>query len=290
MTLTLYCEHLQSSRSADAALTSQGLEGLVMNEDLIAFEHFPEHASIPHRLRIKGQKILYYFLTGYWNTGERLHPFFVTNNYINHLRVYQYVGQFTKGKQVLDVGCGVGYGTALLSRNASRCVGIDLSQIAVNEAFRLYPSAEFLKMDAENMAFPPESFDVIISTENFEHLLNQAKHVQELARVVRKSGFCFIATPNPELFAGHHNPFHTKENTYSELRDLFSQRFREVEIIEPTRIPENPVGRAAREERFARGEHGKVVTPDLEIFGQKVDQTFLSNTHSFNCFARNPIA
>lgn len=260
-----------------------------MNEDLIAFEHFPGDLSLGRRLRVKAQKILYYLLTGYWNTGERLHPFFVTNNYINHLRVYQYVSQFTRSKQVLDVGCGVGYGTALLGRSAARTVGIDISQKAINEAFRLYPTGEFLKMDAENMTFPAESFDVIVSTENFEHLPNQAKHVQELARVVRKDGLCFIATPNPELFIGQNNPFHTKENSYTELKSLLLARFAEVEIVEPTRVPVNPVGRKAREERFARGEHGTVVTPELEIFGQRVDQTFLSNTHSFHCFARKPL-
>lgn len=261
-----------------------------MNEDWMSVQHFRGAESVGQRIRLKAQKIIYFLLTGYWSTGERLHPFFVTNNYVNHLRVYQYVSQFTKGKQVLDVGCGVGYGTALLGRTASRAMGIDLSPIAVNEAFRLYPEGEFLQMDAENMTFPAQSFDIIISTENFEHLPNQAKHVQELARVVRKDGFCFIATPNPELFVGLNNPFHTKENSYSELRDLLSTSFSEVEIIEPIKVPVNPVGRAARDERFGRGEHGKLVTPELEIFGHKVDQTFLSNTHSFHCFAGRSIS
>ena len=260
-----------------------------MNEDLVAFQHFPGDEGIARRVRIKLQKILYWGLTGYWNTGERLHPLFVTNNFVNHLRVYQFVSQFVKGKQILDVGCGVGYGTALLGRNASRAVGIDLSDATIYEAFRLYPEGEFLQMDAENMTFPAEAFDAIISTENFEHLPNQAKHARELARVIRKNGFCFIATPNPELFVGEVNPFHTKENTYEELMALLSACFREVEILEPTRIPANPVGRASREERFSRGAHGKIAGPHLEIFGIKVDQTFLSNTHSFNCFARDPI-
>lgn len=260
-----------------------------MNADSLPFEHFPDDRSTPQRIRIKLQKVLYYVRTGYWNTGERVHPRFVTNNFINHLRVYQYLSQFTGGKQVLDVGCGVGYGTALLSQTARRAVGIDISPVAIKEAFSLCPAGQFLRMDAENMTFPPESFDVIVSTENFEHLPYQAKHVEELARVVRKDGFCFVATPNPELFVGGNNPYHTKENTYAELRNLFSPRFRDVEIVEPTRIPVNPAGLTAREERFARGEHGTLVTPDLEIFGQKVDQTFLSNTHSFHCFVRGPL-
>ncbi len=261
-----------------------------MNEDLVPFQHFPSQETLAGRVRIKAQKVLYYLMTGYWNTGERLHPFFVTNNYVNHLRVYQYVSQFVQNKEVLDVGCGVGYGTALLSRAAARVVGIDLSAVTVKEAFRLYPAGEFLHMDAEAMTFPPRSFDAIVSTENFEHLPDQARHVRELARVVRPDGFCFIATPNPELFVGLHNPFHTKENTYTELKALLSAQFREVEIVEPTRVPANAAGRAARETRFARGEHGTVVTPGLEVFGKPVNQSYLSNTHSFHCFARSPIA
>jgi hypothetical protein len=121
-------------------------------------------------------------------------------------------------------------------------------------------------------------------------LPNQARHVDELARVVRKDGFCFIATPNPELFEGLDNPYHTKENTYSELRDLFSRRFREVVIVEPTRIPTSPVGLAAHQERFAKGERGVGVTKELEIFGRRIDQRYLSNTHSFHCFVRDPIS
>ena len=259
-----------------------------MNEDSVAFEHVTGDERISRRLRIKLQKILYYFVTGYWNTGERLHPFFVTNNFVNHLRVYQFASQFVAGKHLLDVGCGVGYGTALLGRTASRVVGIDLSDDAIYEAFRLYPTAEFLRMDAENMTFGADSFDMIVSTENFEHLPNQAKHVQELSRVLRKDGMCFIATPNPELFVGEVNPYHTKENTYEELKALLLQGFHEVEILESSRVPRNPAGKAARDERFARGAHGKLQGPGLEIFGRTVDQTYLSNTHSFNAFARNP--
>jgi len=87
-----------------------------MNEDSIAVHHF--HEPVAQKIRRKAYSVLYYLKTGYWNTGERVHPLFVTNNFINHLRVYQYVSQFTKGKKVLDVGCGTGYG--ILGHHSSR--------------------------------------------------------------------------------------------------------------------------------------------------------------------------
>lgn len=228
-----------------------------MNEDSIAVHHF--HEPVAQKIRKKAYGVLYYLKTGYWHTGERVHPLFVTNNFINHLRTYQYVSQFTKDAEVLDVGCGTGYGSSFLGRNAARVVGIDLSKAAINEAFRLHPEGEFIQMDAEVLHFPDQSFDVIISTENLEHLPHQEKHLRELARVVRKGGTCFIATPNPELSIGTVNPFHFKENTYSELLDLLSQHFREVEIVEPMRVPSNLLGLQARNARFSHGENGKIV-------------------------------
>jgi 2-polyprenyl-3-methyl-5-hydroxy-6-metoxy-1,4-benzoquinol methylase len=257
--------------------------------DGVAHKHIPETRSVLERARRKGQKLLYYLIAGYRVTGERVHPLFADDNFVNHLRVYQYVRQFVANREVLDVGCGVGYGASLLSRFANRVVGIDISLAAIKEAYRFYPECEFFQMDAEDLKFPNESFDVVISTENFEHLANQAKHVAEIARVIRKDGFAFIATPNPELSVGSNNPFHIKENTFSELRELLSSRFRQVEIVEPFHLPQHQDGRAAQEERFSKGERGKVGGPGLEIFGKQVDTRFLSNSHSFHCFVREPI-
>lgn len=241
------------------------------------------------RIRRIARAGIYYALTGYKHSGERVHPRFVTKNYVNHVKVYQYVSQFVSGKTVLDVGCGVGYGTDLLARRASRAIGFDLSREAITEAFNLFPTGEYYVMDAEDIQFPDSSFDVIVSTENLEHLANQKKHLKELSRVIRKDGLCFIATPNPELFVGINNPHHVKENTYSELKDLMHERFHEVEIIEPLTLPDTPAGMDARDERFSSGDHGTIVTEDLYVFGNRIDQTYLSNTHSFHCFARYPI-
>lgn len=259
------------------------------NHGLEPGEHMPNDRSFSGRMRRSAARFFYSLRTGYRFSGERVHPADVSNNFINHLRVYQYVSQFVANKNVLDVGCGVGYGTSFLSRTARYCVGIDFSPIAIREAYRLNPEGIYRLMNAEELTFPNGSFDVVISTENFEHLPHQEKHLIELARVIRKDGFCFIATPNPELTVGEHNKWHVKENTYDELLELLSARFREIEIIEPKLLPTFPSGIAAREKRFAKGAHGAIVNPDLKVFGQKVDQTYLSNSHSFHCFVRDAI-
>jgi ubiquinone/menaquinone biosynthesis C-methylase UbiE len=243
------------------------------------------------KLRTLTKAIVLYGRTGYKHTGERVHPFFASENFINHLKVYQYLSQFTSGKRVLDVGCGVGYGTDFITRNAASVVGIDFSAAAIKEAKRLYPSHDYRQMNAEKLEFPDNSFDFIISSESFEHLHDQPKNISEMARVLDPKGTCFIATPNPELFGFSNNKFHIRERTFTEMGVLLEKSFGEFEIVEPQNVPRNhTVNEAARRNRFAIGVHGKIVSPDLEIFGKKVDQTYLSNTHSFHCFARQPLS
>jgi len=232
-------------------------------------------------LRDKLPYLLYFLKTGYYPDGERVIPDFPNENFQNHLKVYKFLLQFTAAKDVLDVGCGTGYGTACLAENARSIVGIDISKPALRWAKKHYPGVRFIAMDAQHLDFPDASFDVIVSSENFEHLPDQSSHLRELARVLRPDGFCFVASPNPEMFVGIHNPFHVKENTYDELVSLFSSHFGEVSILENTLDPTTSQGQKQRQRRWSSGRKGAGVPAET-------DPTWLHNTHSFFCFAREP--
>ncbi len=128
-------------------------------------------------------------------------------------------------------------------------------------------------MNAQQLRFPDGSFDLIFSSENFEHLPDQASHLKELRRVLKKDGLCFIATPNPEAFAGNKlNPFHSKENTYQELIELFRPVFKDFLIVENS--------------LSGKIDRGLRPQSPMVIFGHVLDTTYLSNTHSFFCFLR----
>ncbi len=137
-------------------------------------------------------------------------------------------------------------------------------------------------MDAQHLQFPDGSFDLVVSTENFEHLPDQKGHAEELARVLRPDGLCFVATPNPEMFTDAHNRYHTKENSFDELMGLFQKDFQEVVILENTEEPRTKEGLAMRERRRQEGRVGIRTLIDTDI-------TWLNNTHSFFCFCRRPI-
>jgi SAM-dependent methyltransferase len=234
-------------------------------------------------LRKGSQRLSYFVRSGYMNTRERVHPAFPTENYYYHLKVYRFAEQFAAGKDVLDVGCGTGYGTALLGKTAHSATGIDISKQALRWARKQYPQVQFLEMNVERMEFSDASFDFVFSSENFEHLHDHAQHLAEVRRVLRPGGLFFLGTPNPEMYVGVHNRYHTHEFTFSELDAVLRRVFATVLILESTGQPENPEGRAAREARFAAGHCGRLCAqPGQTPF----DITHLENTRSFFALCR----
>ncbi len=231
-------------------------------------------------------KASYFLRTGYWQTRERVNPDFPDDNFQNHFKVYRFISQWAPGGDVLDVGCGTGYGTAYLAETANSVTGIDISRAAIRLATKRYPAHLFRVMDAHQLGFPNESFDLIVSTENFEHLSDQARHLRELRRVIRPDGLGFIATPNPEMFVGIRNPYHTKENSFVELTALFSLIFREYLIVENSLKPATDEGVRQQTQRWEHGKKGIRAEHLHSVFGRTVDRQFLSNTHSFFCFVR----
>src|SRR5437588_3248413 len=79
-----------------------------------------------------------------------------------HLARYLVAAQFVAGRDVVDLGCGTGWGTALLARaSARRCVGVDADPAAVADAARNHPEvSEFVAGRLEALQLAPASFDV----------------------------------------------------------------------------------------------------------------------------------
>ncbi len=98
------------------------------------------------------------------------------------------------GKCVLDYGCGDGDSSLELIRmGASKVVGIDISDVSVENAKKeaskegVAGRAQFYVMDAENMEFDDNTFDLIYESGVLHHLDLQKAYV-ELSRVLRGDG------------------------------------------------------------------------------------------------------
>src|SRR5438270_9117226 len=73
-------------------------------------------------------------------TGERTLPDVPAENYWfrRHLAVYEWIGARVLGRRVLDMACGEGYGSEVLSRSAAAVVGVDANPEAHEHAKRRY--------------------------------------------------------------------------------------------------------------------------------------------------------
>src|SRR6185295_7753022 len=75
-------------------------------------------------------------------TGERVIPGQVDADLLNeHMARYAFAARLCRRKQVLDAGCGAGYGSAELARTAASVLGIDVSAETVALARAEYPAA-----------------------------------------------------------------------------------------------------------------------------------------------------
>ena len=233
--------------------------------------------------------------TGYAHTRERVCADFPNENFENHRKVYEFAAQFASGARVLDVGCGTGYGTALLATaGAVSALGVDISDDAVAYAQRRFVVAglSFQQMDAQQLELPGETLDFVISSENLEHVPDPRASVAEIRRVLRSGGILLLGTPNKEMFSPGResptNPYHVKEFYFEELRDLLAEFFSSVVIIENTEESEHELGRQLYASRLRRGAVGLRVsrTPqELEFAGRDVDLEKLHNRQSFVALA-----
>jgi SAM-dependent methyltransferase len=150
-----------------------------------------------------------------------------------HLKRYEFAQPFCAGRDVLDAGCGVGYGTAFLAETARHVVGVDRSTEPIANARRRYtgPNAEFSVGDLLELDALDDAFDVVCCFETIEHLTDQEQFLVEVRRVLRPAGTLLVSTPRAESAgAALSNPFHERELSAAEFEELLRRHFGDVDL------------------------------------------------------------
>jgi ubiquinone/menaquinone biosynthesis C-methylase UbiE len=153
---------------------------------------------------------------------------------------YSWVSQYCANKDVLDVPCGMGWGTSLI-RGARSLKGIDLNAEAIAEAQQRYGEhAEFGVGDMSRLQFTDSSYDVICCLEGIEHVpVDVAQQfLAEANRVLRPDGLMLISSPYCRTRAHSGNPYHIHEYRPEEIGAAVSRYFtvqetesRDVDIL-----------------------------------------------------------
>ncbi len=156
---------------------------------------------------------------------EHLHK----KEYPDHWERYEWAAQFVKGKQIVDIACGPGYGTTLLSViSGVKAIGLDVDEQTVNAATINYgDKATFRAINGYNWELDSESVDIVVSMETFEHLDDTDAFLKEAQRVLVSGGLLILSTPLNETESRFSpiNPFHIREYTWQELGDNISKFF-----------------------------------------------------------------
>src|SRR5438105_4325866 len=119
------------------------------------------------------------FLQLEW-TGERLVPQMNGNITYEHLHRYAFATALAKDKDAVDIACGEGYGSALLSETARNVIGVDISPEVIHHAQSKYQKNNLQFRLGACWGIPVESgsIDLVVSFETLEH---HDRHIEMLA-------------------------------------------------------------------------------------------------------------
>ncbi|HVD00361.1 MAG TPA: methyltransferase domain-containing protein [Candidatus Dormibacteraeota bacterium] len=145
----------------------------------------------------------------------------------------------SRGKAVLDVGCGTGLVTHLVAASVGArgsVVGIDLSARMLNLARRRSrKNTTFMAMAAERMVFREGSFDLITYGQSLPYLMDPFASLGEAARLLRPGGRVALSLHRRSL--------------QTEAQDLFYRVLGDLAARHHLRVPEHSPERSAYGER-----------------------------------------
>ena len=138
---------------------------------------------------------------GYYGSPPRRKDFLkAKEDFVHEMARWGGLDRLPRGTTVLDVGCGIGGSSRILSREYGFAVtGVTISPNQVKRARELTPPdlpVKFQVDDAMALSFPDASFDAVWSIEAGPHMPDKAVFARELLRVLKPGGLLVLADWN----------------------------------------------------------------------------------------------
>ena len=150
-----------------------------------------------------------------------------------HLHRYSFAAPLSHGLRVVDLACGAGYGSIILSSTADEVLGVD-NDVASIEAAALaaenHPNVSFIAEDAlEFLRGDLDGQDGIICFEGLEHFLHIEEVLQNLRRHAEAGKKLIISVPNSQAF-DEENKFHVTDFGYEATLEAF-EGFPDLQLL-----------------------------------------------------------
>ncbi len=115
---------------------------------------------------------------------------------LNSLEVLNEItGMYTYDEKlkILDVGCGSGYTVNYLSERGFDVTGIDFYEEVINEGKKRYKYINIKVMDANNIDFPRNTFDIILFECSLSVMQNQKNILNDSKKLLKKDGLILLS-------------------------------------------------------------------------------------------------
>ncbi len=168
------------------------------------------------------------FKKDYTGKGERQASPNLNEIRQDHVGRYKFACKFVnKNDVVLDVACGVGYGSFILAKetNLSKIIAVDKEKQAITFARKYYhdDKVTYRIGDIFSLDIPDDYFDCIVSFETVEHVDGSAL-VKLFYKRLKRGGLLIVSTPNQDTqpFNKKSFPFHLRHYTPPEFSMLLT--------------------------------------------------------------------
>ncbi len=168
------------------------------------------------------------------------------------------VSRLTKGKKLLDIGCGTGYFPAYMQQKNYEASGVEVSRAAREYGIqkfglKIVPPEQFLKEDTG------EEYDIVTLWHVLEHLYDPGKYLERIREVLKDEGVLVVALPNHHSFdarfykkywAGYDVPRHLWHFTPGTLAHLAGLHY--FRVTEMVHMPFDPFFNALLSEKYRK--------------------------------------
>jgi ubiquinone/menaquinone biosynthesis C-methylase UbiE len=170
-----------------------------------------------------------------WAVGKYL-PRITGEDQLEQVHRYLIARGYAKDKDVLDIACGEGFGSAILAKIGRSVIGVNFAAEATKHAAVRYPldNLKFRKGSCTEIPLVNDSIDLVVSFETIEHHDAHKAMMAEIKRVLRPGGLVIISSSvrnGSSSLANKRNPFQVGNLSREEFKELLTAYFKNVELM-----------------------------------------------------------